>query len=152
LKKTTSFYAERYQKIVSTLKKHGLWDLEYGLLFLPLIQHCMPSPSIKGIHGLLEDLIACEVDSDWAPLEKIKKLKRKVYQVMNNSNFIEEEAMLRLGINYPITHGIQKISNLKLHKVVPSLQQRNMIKRSMIITFVEVRYRKLKVQHNANQT
>ena len=151
LKKTTSFYAKRYQKTVSTLKKHGLWDLEYGLLFLPLIQHCMPSPSIKGIYGLLEDLIACEVDSDWAPLEKIKKLKRKVYQVMNNSDFIEEEAILKFGINYPITHGIQKINNLKLHKVVPSLQQRNMVKRSMIITFVEDVYSKMGAEEELNK-
>jgi hypothetical protein len=144
----TSFYAERYQKTISILKEHGLWDLKYGLLFLPLIQHCMPYPSLNEIYKLLDDLVACEVDSDWAPLEKMKELKNKVFQTIKAIKLVEnekgeKEKIKGLGENYPISLGIQRINNLKLNKVVSDIERSKMIKRNMIILFVETVYSKM---------
>ena len=51
-----SFYSERYLGIINVLKEHGLWDLKYGLVLLPLIQHCMPAPSIPNIRDLIKEL------------------------------------------------------------------------------------------------
>jgi hypothetical protein len=143
-----NFYAEKYQKTISILKEHGLWDLKYGLLFLPLIQHCMPYPSLNEIYKLLDDLVACEVDSDWAPYEKMKELKNKVFQIIRAIELVEKEngekeEIQGLAKSYPISFGIQRINNLKLNKVVPDIERSKMIKRNIIIMFVETVYSKM---------
>lgn len=153
---TTSFYAERYKETISVLKEHNLWDLEFGILFLPVIQHCMPPASLYEINDLLDNLVSCEIDTDWAPLQKTKRLKRKISQIIkiieeaeeaeafekNKEVKEEKEVITDFGTIYPITLGIQRISNLKLNKSVRSVERIKMIKRKMIIMFVEYVYSK----------
>ena len=153
---TTSFYAERYKETISVLKEHNLWDLEFGMLFLPVIQHCMPPASLYEINDLLDNLVSCEIDTDWAPLQKTKRLKKKISQIIkiieeakeakqaelgeeaeafekNKEVKEEKEVITDFGTIYPITLGIQRISNLKLNKSVRSVERIKMIKRKMII-------------------
>ena len=162
---TTSFYAERYKETISVLKEHNLWDLEFGMLFLPVIQHCMPPASLYEINDLLDNLVSCEIDTDWAPLQKTKRLKKKISQIIkiieeakeakqaelgeeaeafekNKEVKEEKEVITDFGTIYPITLGIQRISNLKLNKSVRSVERIKMIKRKMIIMFVEYVYSK----------
>ena len=103
------FFSKRYIATVENLKKNGLWDLEYGLLFLPIIQYCMPAPSISKVSQLLENLIKCEVDTDWAPLEVSKKLLRKVRTTKVSDENIDDKSW---GTDYAIAYGINRIANL----------------------------------------
>ena len=154
---TASFYAKKYLDTISVLKEHDLWDLEHGMLFLPLIQHCMPHPSFNQIYKLLEALEACEVDTDWAPHAKVKKLKRKVSRIINDidsadSNKSEEKEIQGLGKNFPVAYGIQRINNLLLSKVISDREQIKIIKRNMIITFVEYIYSRMAAEEELNNT
>ena len=74
----TDSLSERYLNSVNLLKELDLWDLEIGMDFLPIVQYCMPPPSTHKITQLLEDLVKCEVNTNWAPLTKTKKLLKKI--------------------------------------------------------------------------
>lgn len=155
--KFISIHAKKYLDTISVLKEHDLWDLEHGMLFLPLIQHCMPHPSVNQIYKLLEALEACEVDTDWAPHTKVKKLKRKVFRILNDINSADYHKNVGgevqdLGTNYPIAHGIKHINNLSLKKVLTDKEQVRTIKRNMVVTFVEYIYRRMAVEKELNNT
>jgi len=155
--KFISIHAKKYLDTISVLKEHDLWDLEHGMLFLPLIQHCMPHSSLNQIYKLLEALEACEVDTDWAPHTKVKKLKRKVFRILNDINSADYHKNIGgevqdLGTNYPIAHGIKHINNLSLKKVLTDKEQVRTIKRNMVVTFVEYIYRRMAVEKELNNT
>lgn len=135
-----NFYAKRYLEAVDVLKKYGLWNLEDGLLFLPILQHCMPPPSLVMIRNLLGNLVDCQVDTDWAPLEQTTKLRNKLYRITRNPNFSDDDNLLDIGESYPITYGISRIKSLALCKAGISEKRSTLLKQRMIITFVEELY------------
>lgn len=106
----SSFYAERYLSTIEVLKKHGLWNLEIGLLFMPIVQHCMPPPSIHKIHKLLSDLAICEVDTDWAPFKVILKLKKEVARHIHSAETTSKLERKNWGTDFAIALGIHKIA------------------------------------------
>lgn len=106
----SNFYAERYLATIEVLKEHGLWNLELGLLFMPIIQHCMPPPSIHKIYQLLNDLSNCEVDTDWAPSLVILKLKKEVSRHIHAAELTSELEQKSWGTDYAIAFGIHKIA------------------------------------------
>lgn len=103
------FYSDQYLATIQVLKDSGLWDFESGILLVPIIQHCMPGPSIHSIHKLLCVLVKCNIDTDWAPLETLKKLKKKVYKYTLTT---ESKNQNNPGVNFPIASGIFRISRL----------------------------------------
>lgn len=106
----SNFYAERYLATIEVLKKHGVWNLEIGLLFMPIIQHCMPAPSIHKIHQLLSDLAICEVDTDWAPFKVILKLKKEVARHIHSAETTSKLERKNWGTDFAIGLGIHKIA------------------------------------------
>lgn len=106
----SNFYAERYLATIEVLKKYGLWNLEFGLLFMPIIQHCMPAPSIHKIHQLLSDLTNCEVDTDWAPFPVILKLKKEVARHTHAAELTSKIEQKNWGTDYAIVFGIHRIA------------------------------------------
>lgn len=99
--------SERYLNTVNLLKELDLWDLEIGMDFLPIVQYCMPPPSTDKITLLLEDLVECEVNTNWAPLTKTKKLLKKI----QGKPSITKGTSNRYGSLYPIQNGIHRIAN-----------------------------------------
>lgn len=103
----TNNLSDRYLDTVSLLKELGLWDLDIGMDFLPIVQYCMPPPSTHKITQLLEDLVKCEVNTNWAPLTKTKKLLKKI----QGKPSIAKGTSNRYGSLYPIQNGIHRIAN-----------------------------------------
>lgn len=104
------FYANRYLATIDILKKHGLWNLEIGMLFMPILQHCMPAPSIHKIHQLLTDLISSEIDTDWAPYVVLLRLRKEVARHTYAPDLSTEDEQKSWGTDYATAFGIHRIT------------------------------------------
>lgn len=113
------FLEKRYLETVGLLKDLGLWDLETGMKFLPIIQYCMPPPSFDKIHELLGNLHSSGVNTDWAPSSDLLTLRNKMTKAkVNISRRNTPFKMVRgdstkYGTEYPISYGISKIAKQK---------------------------------------
>lgn len=137
--KAEFFLEERYLETIQHLIDHNLWDIETGLILIPLIQHCMPPPSIKKMQKLIEALIACKINTDWAPKDVLKKLQVKfkaLSQIGSDENFQNKD--------YPIWYGILRIDSLK------SFSPRE--KSDLIIEFVETVFKRTGSASNMKTT
>lgn len=105
----TKFLEDRYLDTVSLLKEINLWDLDTGMILLPIIQYCMPPPSTKEIIKLLKYLTDNKINTNWAPLLKVEKTYRK----LQGKPTIEKGDPDSYGTNYPIHLGIHKIASQK---------------------------------------
>lgn len=128
---SSSFFVERYESVIELLKKHGFWNLESGQYFLPLIRYCLPPPSYHHIEELLDNLIKCKVDTDWAPLKKMRLLKSRI----NHYARSEDKSVygtIDVGTAFPIAFGIKRIADLP--------EWPDEVKRDLIIEFAEAIY------------
>lgn len=113
------FLEERYLETVGLLKDLGLWDLENGMKFLPIIQHCMPPPSLDKIQELLNNLYFSGINTDWAPNSDLLILRNKVTRAKANisrkniSFEIVRGDSTKYGTQYPISYGVNKIYQQK---------------------------------------
>ena len=105
----TKFLEDRYLDTVSLLKEISLWDLDTGMILLPIIQYCMPPPSTKEIIKLLKYLTDNKINTNWASLLKVEKTYRK----LQGKPTIEKGDPDSYGTNYPIHLGIHKIASQK---------------------------------------
>jgi hypothetical protein len=146
-----SFYAERYLATIEVLKKHGLWNLEIGLLFMPIIQHCMPAPSIHKIHQLLSDLANCEVDTDWAPSSVILKLKKEVARHIHAAELTSEFEQQNWGTDYAIAFGIHRIAQQRYMHDKEQHYWPTKLKSEAIEEFVETVYENMGAEQALNK-
>ena len=125
------FFIERYESVIELLKKHGFWNLESGQYFLPLIRYCLPPPSYHHIEELLDNLIKCKVDTDWAPLKKMRLLKSRINHYARSEDKSAYDT-IDVGTDYPIAFGIKRIADLP--------EWPDEVKRDLIIEFAEAIY------------
>jgi hypothetical protein len=137
------FYADRYLATIDILKKHALWNLELGLLFMPILQHCMPPPSIHKIHQLLTDLSNCEIDTDWAPHKVLLKLKKEVVRHTHAPDLTSEHEQKSWGTDYAISYGIHRIAQQTYKSGQERAEWPNNLKAQVITEFVEMIYEQL---------
>lgn len=109
--------------------KYGLWNLETGLMLLPLIQHCMPPPSIKELKNLIGSLITHKINCDWAPYDILVILQKKIRHL---SQLLPEEDYKH--VDYPINYGINRITSVSMFSHTD--------KAALIIKFVETVFTK----------
>src|SRR5690554_3261873 len=128
---SSSFFVERYESVIELLKKHGFWNLESGQYFLPLIRYCLPPPSYHHIEELLDNLIKCKVDTDWAPLKKMRLLKSRINHYARSEDKSAYDT-IDVGTDYPIAFGIKRIADLP--------EWPDEVKRDLIIEFAETIY------------
>jgi hypothetical protein len=147
----SNFYAERYLATIEVLKKHGLWNLELGLLFMPIIQHCMPAPSIHKIHQLLSDLANCEVDTDWAPSPVILKLKKEVARHIHATELTSEFEQQNWGTDYAIAFGIHRIAQQRYMHDKEQCYWPTKLKSEAIEEFVETVYENMGAEQALNK-
>ena len=146
-----SFYAERYLATIEVLKKHGLWNLELGLLFIPILQHCMPAPSVHKIHQLLSDLANCEVDTDWAPSPVILKLKKEVARHIHATELTSEFEQQNWGTDYAIAFGIHRIAQQRYMHDKEQHYWPTKLKSEAIEEFVETVYENMGAEQALNK-
>lgn|SRR5690554_533921 len=104
------FYSLHYIAAIEKLKEARLWDFEFGMLFMPILQYCMPPPSFKKIEALLINLAKCDINTDWAPASAISKLRNKISPYAQLFEYFDEK---NIGTEYPIFYAIQRVSDLK---------------------------------------
>ncbi|WP_432472801.1 hypothetical protein [Amphritea sp. HPY] len=69
-----SFLSKQYQSNIELLSRIGLWDFEWSLILNPILQHCMPPPTVKAWKELLTRLYDLNINTDWARKGDVKKL------------------------------------------------------------------------------
>ena len=137
------FYANRYLATIDILKKHGLWDLELGMLFMPIIQHCMPAPSIHKIHQLLTDLTICKIDTDWAPYDVLLKLRKEVSRHTYAPDLSTEDEQKNWGTDYAIAYGVHRISQQTYQRGKDKIAWPITVRVQVMTEFVETIYENL---------
>ncbi|MFT6903621.1 MAG: hypothetical protein ACJAS1_000265 [Oleiphilaceae bacterium] len=146
-----NFYAGRYLATIEILKKHGLWNLDFGLLFMPIIQHCMPPPSIHKIHQLLTDLSNCEIDTDWAPHKALLKLKKEVVRHTHAPDLTSEHEQKSWGTDYAIAFGINRIAKQRYIHDEEQCYWPTKLKSEAIEEFVETVYENMGAEQALNK-
>lgn len=119
---------KQYKKNIKLFTKLGLWDFEWFLIIKPILQHCMPPPSIDAWRSLLERLIELRLSTNWCLMHDILKLNRALQQLPNGRPYRGD-----IGIEYPIFYAI---THQKLYPNWPIQSQRD-----VIIELIEIVYK-----------
>lgn len=103
---------EGYLSSVELCKSLGLWDLENGLVLKGILQHCLPPPALQKFIDLFIFLSDCELDTDWAPKDRVREIYLKLSRLKRQGydKFDAPSALDDWGTNHPVFYGIQKIS------------------------------------------
>lgn len=111
--RVTNLYSE-YAEAVDLLKQLGLWTLSSGPYFHTLLIHTLPPPSVTHLSKLLEYLVECKLNTDWAPLNLTRSWQK--YFASNLTQIAKQEDLERfgrIGEKYPIYFGIKEIHRLR---------------------------------------
>ncbi|SFB87419.1 hypothetical protein SAMN05660443_0657 [Marinospirillum celere] len=104
------FLSQQYMQTLELLKRHELWDFELGIELRPLIQYCLPPPTLENIYLIVRWLEAMDFNEDWANLDLLKRLSRKLryHPERNPDEYIKE-----YGSSHPVAAAIRKVHNLE---------------------------------------
>ena len=106
----SSFLSNQYMQTLELLKANGFWDFELGIELKPLIQYCLPPPTLENIYSVVRWLEAMNFNQDWANLELLKTLSRKL---RHHPDRKANEYIKEYGSTHPLASAIRKVHNLE---------------------------------------
>lgn len=123
-----SFLSKQYQDNIKLFSQNGLWNFELSLIIKPILQRCMPPPSIEAWKSLLERLVELRLETNWCLSHDISKLKRALQTLSDDRPYKGD-----IGTEHPIFFAITRQS---LYPNWPIQSQRD-----VIIELIEIVYK-----------
>lgn len=107
-----SFILDSYRRSAELCKSLGLWDIEHGLILRGILQHCLPPPTLEYLLSLITILKDCEVNTDWAPLDKVQDLHKRLKLLSKSSSASQHdpESIPNWRTQFPVFYGIKRFS------------------------------------------